>query len=125
MTTEDEIRLVLDTKAAALIARQAARLDAVIHSDFLYVNAGGRIFDKAGYIEAYCTSGKVVFMQQRIADLTVKLIDSFAVAILSIHDELRIEQRMVCGHYRSLCVFSQTSGRWLWTAGQTMAVGAA
>jgi len=125
MTTEVEIRRVLEAKAAALIAGQAARLDDLIHSDFIYVNAGGRTFDKAGYIEFYCTSGKVVFMQQQIADLAVKLIDSFAVATLSIHDELRIQGRMVSGHYRSLCVFSQTSGQWRWTAGQTMATGAA
>ena len=83
-------------------------------------DAGGRTFDKAGYIEAYCTSGKVLFLQQRIAHLTVKMIDSVAVATLSIHDELRIENRMVSGHHRFLCVFSQTSGRWLWTAGQTV-----
>lgn len=125
MTTEDEIRLVLDAKAAALIERQNERLDALIHTDFLYINAGGRTFDKAGYIEAYCTSGKVVFLQQRFFNLMVKPIDSFAVATLSIHDELRNEERRVSGRYRSLCVFSQTSGRWLWTAGQTMTIGAA
>ena len=124
MTTEDQIRHVLDAKAAALVGRQAECLDALIHKEFLYVNSGGRIFDKAGYIEVI-TSGKIVFTQQRFADLMVKLIDDCAVATLSISDEFTIEGRRVSGRYRSLCVFSQTSGRWLWTAGQTMTVGAA
>ena len=115
---------MLEAKAEALVARQAGDLDALIHDDFVYVNAGGRTFDKAGYIEVYCTSGRVVFTQQRIANLTVKPIDSFAVATLSIDDEFRIDGRLVNGRYHSLCVFSQSSGRWLWTAGQTMAIGA-
>ncbi|MDN3563138.1 nuclear transport factor 2 family protein [Paeniroseomonas aquatica] len=113
---------MLEAKAEALVARQASHLDVLIHDDFVYLNAGGRSFDKAGYIEAYCTSGRVVFTQQRIANLTVKSIDSFAVATLSINDELRVDGRAVSGRYHSLCVFSQSSGRWLWAAGQTMAV---
>ncbi|MGI4802025.1 MAG: nuclear transport factor 2 family protein [Janthinobacterium lividum] len=123
MATADEIRSVLEAKAEALVARQASHLDDLIHHDFVYINAGGRTFDKAGYIEAYCTSGRVVFTQQRIADLMVKLIDGFAIATFSINDELRIDGRVVNGRYRSLCVFSQPSGRWLWTAGQTMTAG--
>ena len=124
MATADEIRDLLEAKAEALVARQASRLDDLIHDDFVYVNAGGRTFDKASYVETYCTSGRVVFTQQRISNLLVKLIDGFAVATLSINDELRIDGRAVSGQYHSLCVFSQPAGRWLWTAGQTMAVAA-
>jgi len=124
MAAADEVRLVLEAKAQALVARKARDLDALIHSDFVYVNAGGRTFDKAGYIETYCTSGKMVFTQQQFANLTVKLIDDFAVATLLINDELRIEERMVSGRYQSLCVFSHSLGRWLWAAGQTMTTNA-
>ena len=120
MAQVDEIRLVLEAKAAALVARQASDLAALIHSEFTYVNARGRIFDKATYIETYCVSGKGVFIQQRFADLSVKVIDAAAIAIFAINDELRIDKRMVSGRYQSLCVFSKFSGRWLWAAGQTM-----
>ena len=124
MTTLAEIRSVLEAKAEALVARHADQLDALLHDDFVYVNAGGRTFDKASYVEAYCTSGRVVFTHQGISDLTVKLIDGFVVATFSIDDELRIDGRAMSGRYQSLCVFSQSANRWLWTAGQTMAVGA-
>ena len=125
MTAVDEIRLLLEAKARALVARRAGELDALIHSDFIYVNAGGRTFDKAGYIETYCTSGRVVFTQQRFANLVVRLVDDFAVATLLIDDELKIDGRMATGRYQSLCVFSHSHGHWLWAAGQTMAAGAA
>ncbi len=125
MTALDDIQLLLEAKARALVARNAGDLDALIHTDFLYVNAGGQTFDKAGYIETYCTSGRVVFMQQRFANLVVKLVGDAAIATLLLDDELRIDERTVNGRYRSLCMFSQFSGRWLWIAGQTMSVGTA
>ena len=123
MATANEISIVLEAKAEALVSRQAGHLDALIHDDFVYVNAGGRTFDKASYIEAYFTSGKVVFVQQQISNLTVKPIDGFALATFLINDELRIGARALSGRYHSLSVFSQPAGRWLWTAGQTMAIG--
>jgi len=125
MTAVDEVRLLLEAKARALVARKAGDLDVLIHRDFVYVNAGGRNFDKAGYIDTYCTSGRVVFTQQRFANLVVRLVDDFALATLLIEDELKIDERIVSGRYQSLCVFSHASGRWLWAAGQTMTTAAA
>ncbi len=123
MAISDEIQTVLTAKAAALVGRKAEDLGALMHNEFVYINASGMTFDKAGYIETYCTSGQVVFTQQRFADLSVKLIDDFAVATFSISDELRINGRAVSGRYRSLCIFGRSSGDWLWAAGQTMAAG--
>ncbi len=123
MALSDEIQIVLADKAAALVGRKADHLGALIHDDFIYINAGGKIFDKAGYIKTYCTSGNVVFKQQRFSELSVKLIDYFAFAALSVSDELVINGHSVSGRYKSLCIFSRSSGNWLWAAGQTMVVG--
>jgi hypothetical protein len=125
MTAVDEVRLLLEAKAQALVARRAGDLDDLIHRDFVYINAAGRTFDKAGYIDTYCTSGKVAFNQQRFDNLVVRLVDDFALATLVIEDELNIGGRIVSGRYQSLCVFSHASGRWLWAAGQTMTAAAA
>ena len=124
VTLSDKTRLVLEAKAAALVAREADKLAILIHNDFVYVNASGRSFDKSGYIDAYCTSGKIVFTEQRFSDLEVKQVDNFIIATLSINDELRIGERTASGRYKSLCVFSQSAAHWQWAAGQTMTVGA-
>lgn len=124
-TIVDEIRLVLEAKADALVSRKASDLTSLIHGDFVYVNASGRSFDKASYIDTYCTSGKIIFTDQQFSDLEVKQVDEFAVAVLSINDEFRIGERLVNGRYKSLCVFSRSLARWQWAAGQTMAFGAA
>ena len=125
MTLAEEIGLVLEAKASALVARKSDELAALIHSDFVYVNANGRSFSKTDYIDAYCTAGRIVFIEQRLSNLEVKRINDFAIATVSIDDELRIGERAVSGRYKSLCVFSRSAARWQWTAGQTMSVGAA
>ena len=123
MAPADEIRLLLEARAEALVARQAGTLGALLHDDFVSVNAGGRRFDKAGYIDTDCTSGRVAFRRQRFSELTVTPVVNFAVGTLSIDDEFIIDGRLVSGRYQSLCVFARRAGRWLWAGGQTMNAG--
>lgn len=116
----DEIRLALSAKADAVVHRSPAALQALLHDQFLYVNAGGASFDKANYIETYCTSGKVVFREQQIDDLVVRQYAGFAVATFTVRDQFSAGGRDVRATYRSLRVFADVNGRWLWAAGQTM-----
>ena len=44
MSVSDRIRDVLLAKADAIVRRAADRLDALVHPDFVYVNAAGRTF---------------------------------------------------------------------------------
>lgn len=120
----DQILEVLLAKADALVRRAADDLAALIHQEFVYVNAGGTMFNKAGYVETYCVSGQVVFRAQAFEDLDVRPFDGFAVATMIVRDKFFAGGRDVAGHYRALCVFSRLDGRWLWVAGQTMAVSA-
>lgn len=119
---EAAIRSVLEAKAAALIARDAAALAALIDDGFIYVNAAGRQFDKPAYINVFCTSGRIVFTAQEMANLAVRLIDGVAVATFDIADQFTIEGRAVTGHYRSSGVFRRSSPGWQWAAGQTTAI---
>jgi hypothetical protein len=116
----DAIRQVLVAKADAMVRRSAGTLAALLHDGFVYVNASGMTFDKTGYVETYCTSGKVVFLEQQIDDLSVREFPGFAVATLTLHDRFSAGERENLATYRSLCVFAEVDGRWLWAAGQTM-----
>ncbi len=118
----DEIRTVLEAKADALIRCASAELVALIDSGFVYVNARGRRFDRAGYVETYCTSGRIAFSEQRFSDLEVRPFAGFAVAAMTVNDRFVSDGREVIGDYRALCVFSKVEARWLWAAGQTMMV---
>ncbi len=118
----DEIRRVLTAKADAIVRRATDELALLLHPDFIYVNASGKTFDKAGYLDTYSASGRIVFIEQRFNDLEVQEFSGFAVATLIVHDKFSIGGQGISATYRSICVFSDDQGRWLWAAGQTMAV---
>lgn len=103
-----------------MVRRPAETLAALLHDDFVYVNAGGIRFDKLGYIETYCTSGKVVFLEQEIDDLVLSEFPGFTVATLTVHDRFNAGGNEIRATYLSLCVFTYASGKWLWAAGQMM-----
>ena len=65
---ESKIKELINRKARALVHRNCAALNEIIHPSFVYLNAGGRLFDKAGYIDAYCSSGSVVFLDQTLIE---------------------------------------------------------
>jgi hypothetical protein len=113
----DEIYALLTAKAYALVRRASADLALLLDPGFVYANASGMTFDKATYIDVYCTSGKVVFSEQRISDLSIRQFEGFAVATLG--------QIFCCG---ADCVWSlslslrlQWADRTLqWAAGHTV-----
>lgn len=116
------IREALIAKASALVHRDHDALAGLIHDDFVYINAGGRVFDKQRYVDAYCRSGHVVFLAQDIVEIDTRLFGEFAVASLMLRDQLVVGGRTTSATYRSLCTLAKTSAGWLWAAGQTMAI---
>ena len=58
---------MLTAKSSALVRRSSEDMAALIHRDFVYVTAGGRILTKADYIDVSCVSGKVVYVTRRLA----------------------------------------------------------
>ncbi|HYC65269.1 MAG TPA: nuclear transport factor 2 family protein, partial [Reyranellaceae bacterium] len=82
----DDIRAVLAAKADALARRSADDIAALLHPDFVYVTAGGYKFDKAGYIENGCTSGRLVFRSQKVRELDVRQFGDAAVATMVLDD---------------------------------------
>jgi uncharacterized protein (TIGR02246 family) len=119
MITE-EIRAVLSAKADALLRRSADDMAALLHPDFVYVNAGGYKLDKAQYIDNGCTSGRIVFRSQKVSELDVRQLGDIAVATMALDDHYAQEGREITATFKSLCVFAKKDGRWLWVAGQTM-----
>ena len=119
MSVEAEIGSMLLAKAEAIVARAGDKLDALIHPDFVYVNAAGRTFDKAGYIDTYCTSGQIVIAEQRISNLTVQASRGVAEATFMAHDRFVIDGQTVEATYQSMCVFTAGPQGWQWVAGQT------
>ncbi len=118
----EEIRAVLAAKADALVRRSAADLERLIDPGFLYVNAGGKAFDRDGYVATYCSSGRVVFRRQEIVELLVREFPAFVVAGMVVDDAFEVGGTAVEQRFRSLCAFHRGERNWLWASGQTARV---
>ena len=115
----EEIRAVVTAKSRALVCQSADDMTTLIHPDFLYVTAGGKTLTKADYIDV-AINGKVVYLNQHVSDLEVRLFGTTAVASMITHDQYVIDDREVSASFHALSVFNYMDGRWVWVGGQTM-----
>ena len=115
----EEIRAAVAAKSNALVRRSADDMAVLIHPDFLYVTAGGKTLTRADYIDV-AVNGRIVYRDQQVRELEVRLFGTTAVGCMLIEDQYEIVGRGVAGTFYGLSVFSWTDGRWLWAAGQTM-----
>ncbi|CAN5176260.1 hypothetical protein BH10PSE6_BH10PSE6_59680 [soil metagenome] len=115
----EEIRAVVTAKSRALVRRSADDIAALVHSDFLYVTAGGKTLTRADYIDV-AINGKVIYLNQQVSDLEVRLFGTTAVASMVTHDQYTIDDREVSASFHALSVFTWMDGRWIWVGGQTM-----
>ena len=116
----DQIRDVIVGKANALIRKDADHLAALLHPDFLYVNARGMSFDRASFIASFCLSTDLRFERQDVAKLQVNAFPGFAAAAMILHETFFFEAKTTSASYRSFCIFPNIAGRWYWAGGQTM-----
>ena len=115
----EEIRAAVTAKSSALVRRAANDMAALIHPDFLYVTAGGKSLTKADYIDV-AVNGSLVYHDQQVSELDVRLFGAMAVASMLTHDRYAIDEREVTETFHALSVFVFEEGRWRWVGGQTM-----
>ena len=96
----------INVLGAILMVQEAIKRFQDSGETFVYVNAGGETFDKAGYIDTYYTLGQIAFEEQRFSNLSVQ--------------EFTASPRRP---YQSLCVFVEDPNGWQRIAGQTRTAG--
>jgi hypothetical protein len=124
-STTDEVRAVLERKAAALKQRSAAKLLELLEAEFVYVTASGRRLRRDDYVENGIGPHGLRFQSQEIDGLDVADFGDVAIATMTLHDRFEIEDRNVSETYRSFCVFRRHDSTWLWAGGQTCVAGRA
>ncbi len=119
MSLEQDILGVLQAKAAALVARDRAAFERLLHPDFCYVNSRGAVLGKDRYITQF-TSGQLKFESQTFENLSVHDYGAVAVCSVTVHDRITMSGSTSNATLLSMCVFERSPGGWRWCAGQTM-----
>jgi ketosteroid isomerase-like protein len=121
--TKDEIRAVLERKAAALKQRSAPKLLELLEAEFVYVTASGRRLRRDAYVENGTGPHGLRFQSQEIEGLDVADFGDMAIATMTLHDRFEVQGQAVAETYRSFCVFRRHGADWLWAGGQTCVAG--
>jgi ketosteroid isomerase-like protein len=122
-STTDEVRTVLERKAAALKQRSAPKLLELLEENFVYVTASGRRLRRDDYVENGTGPHGLRFRSQEIEGLDVADFGDVAIATMILHDRFDVEGQAVSETYRSFCVFRRHGSAWLWAGGQTCVAG--
>jgi ketosteroid isomerase-like protein len=125
MATTDEVRAILERKAAALKERCAPKLLELLEAEFVYVTASGRRLRRDAYVENGTGPHGLRFQSQEIEGLDVADFGDVAIATMILHDRFESEGHAVAETYRSFCVFRKHGSAWLWAGGQTCVAGRA
>lgn len=125
MNTKDEVRAVLERKAAALKQRSAPKLRELLEENFVYVTASGRRLRRDDYVEHGTGPHGLRFQSQEIESLDVADFGDMAIATMTLHDRFEVQGQMIAETYRSFCVFRRHGSAWLWAGGQTCVAGRA
>jgi hypothetical protein len=124
-STTDEVRAVLERKAAALKRRSAPMLQELLEAEFVYVTASGRRLRRDAYVENGTGPHGLRFQSQEIEGLEVADFGNMAIATMILHDRFESQGQAVAETYRSFCVFRRHGSAWLWAGGQTCVAGRA
>ena len=124
-STVDEVKRVLQRKAAALLERSAPKLLELLEANFVYVTASGRRLCRDDYVEQGTGPRGLHFQSQEIEGLEVAGFGDMAIATMILHDRFEVDGHAVAETYRSFCVFCRHGSAWLWAGGQTCVAGSA
>src|SRR5689334_21129496 len=101
----EEIRAAVAAQSRALMRRSADDMDALIHSDFLFVTAGGKTLTKADYIDVAVNS-QFVYHNQQVKELDIQRFGTTTVASMVVEDEFTIDELVVSATFIGLSVFT-------------------
>jgi hypothetical protein len=86
MNQADEVLIVAELHAAALVAREPDRLRRLLHPEFSWTSHRGERLDREGYVRV--NSREVQWVKQRLEDPEVTVVDDTAILLCTTNDTL-------------------------------------
>ena len=84
MNQADEVLIVAELHAGALVAREPDRLRRLLHPEFAWTSHRGERQDREGYVRV--NTREVHWVKQRLEDPEVTVVDDTAILLCTAHD---------------------------------------
>lgn len=84
MNQADEVLMVAEMRATALVAGEPDRLRRLLHPEFRWTSHRGERLDREGYVRV--NTREVRWVKQRLEDPEVTVVDDTAILLCTAHD---------------------------------------
>jgi hypothetical protein len=119
MTHPDPVLAAAERRSAALVHKDVAALLALLHPDFMYVNASGHVLDRDQYLDRYVRPVEVQWASQTLEEPRIVKASGVAVLICRVRDVARFHDRHMDETFRSTFTWILTDQGWRCLAGHT------
>jgi hypothetical protein len=124
--TQIDRRAVLDAarrRSAALVNKDVDVLSALLHPEFLYVNASGTVLSREEYLDSYVRPPDVRWASQTIDQPRVVSDGSVAVLTCLVHDVASFFGQDLDQTFRTTSTWLKSGRDWQCLAGHTSSLG--
>jgi len=115
----DTVLAAAQRRSAALVNKDVAALQLLLHPDFVYVNASGHVLDRDQYLDLYVRPPEVRWTRQTLESPQVVQVGSVAVLTCLVHDVARYHDDHLDETFRSTLTWVHTVDGWRCLAGHT------
>jgi hypothetical protein len=113
---------VARARSEALVRKDADTMRRILADEFVYINSGGEVLTKTGYIEDYVISPDAQWTSQTMEDVHIQIYDTVGVLRCRVHDVAEFAGDPFVASFRSLFVYRRNGDEWQCVVGQTTAI---
>ena len=118
----EDVLAAARARGAALSAQDWAAFDALLHAQFVYVNAQGIRLARAEYI-GFVRDGPLRWREQRLEDAHVVVDEPVAVLTGRVVDDVEVDGEPYELRFVTTQTYVRADGSWLYLAGHTALPG--
>ncbi|MBX3066036.1 MAG: nuclear transport factor 2 family protein [Anaerolineae bacterium] len=115
----NQLELIVKQRSVALISGDVAKLSAILSDDFVYIDAGGNLMDKRGYLENYVMATDVRWIAQELDEIVIREYGEMAVITLRAHDQAEYGGTLFDSWVRSTFVYAKQGENWRCVSGHS------
>jgi hypothetical protein len=118
----DELTKVINERSKALTEGNSEFFEQLLIDEFMYTNASGKCFDKAGYIDYFIKSRIFHWDEQIVDEINIRRYGDVILLTCRVFDKAIYNDEIFEGYFRSMQIFSKFSNNWRYIAGQTTTI---
>jgi ketosteroid isomerase-like protein len=119
MTDLEAVLAAAQRRSEALVHKDVEALLALLHPDFVYVNASGQVLDRDQYLDLYVRPVEVRWVSQSIEEPRIAEAAGAAVLTCLVRDVARYYDQEMNETFRSTLTWIRTDDGWQCLAGHT------